>query len=88
MSKFTVDRFYDLRPRRYCWRQCLVSELLRRRDVSLWCCIMSLLNHALEHPDALERQVSKVTHMLVVVRCVGSNVSCSVHDCRLLGVGQ
>jgi hypothetical protein len=48
---------------------------------------MSLLNRALEHPDALECQVSKVMHMLVVVRCVGSNVSCSVHDCRLLGLG-
>jgi hypothetical protein len=51
MSKFTVDRFHDLRPGRYCRRWCLVSDLLRHRDVSLWCCIACLLIRALEHPD-------------------------------------
>jgi hypothetical protein len=88
MSKFTVDRFHDLRPGRYCWRRCLVSKLLCRRDCSSWCCVASLFIRAFDHPDALERQVSKVTHMLIAIRCVGSNVSCSCHVAASLVLGS
>jgi hypothetical protein len=50
------------------------------------CCV--LLIRALEHLDALERQVSKVTHMLIVVRCVGSNVSCAAMIAASLVLGS
>jgi hypothetical protein len=49
---------------------------------------MPLFIRALEHPDALERQISKVSYMLVVIRCIGSNVSYSGHDRSLLALGQ
>jgi hypothetical protein len=88
MSKFTVDRFHDLRSGRYCWRRCLLSELLHRRDVSSWHCVVSLLICALEHPDALKCQVTEVTHMLVAIGCVCSDVSRGGHDRSLLGFGQ
>jgi hypothetical protein len=88
MPKFTIDRFYDLRPGRYCWHLCLVSKLLNWRDISAWCCIVSLFVCALEQPDAFERQVSKMPHMLVIIRRIGGNVRCSSHDRSFLGLGQ
>jgi hypothetical protein len=88
MPKLTIDKFYDLSHGRYCWRRCLVSKLLCWRDVSSWCCIVSLFVLALEHPDALECQVSKMSHMLVVIRCIGSNVGYSSHDRGFFIIGQ
>jgi hypothetical protein len=88
MAKFTIDRFHDLRPGRYCWRRCLVSKLLYWRDISVWCCVVSLLVRALKHPDAFERQVSKMSYMLVIIGRIGSDVCCSSHDCSFLGFGQ
>jgi hypothetical protein len=49
---------------------------------------MSLLIHALEHPKALERQALKMSHALVIVRRIGSDVCCGSHDRSFPGLGQ
>jgi hypothetical protein len=88
MSKFTVDRLYDLRPRRYCWRCCLVPRLICYWDVSAGPCILTLFVRGLQHPDALERQAAKLSHVLVIIRRIGSNVGCGGHDRNFPSLGQ
>jgi hypothetical protein len=73
-AKLVVDRLYDLRPGRNYWRCCLVPGLLCCRGVSAWCRVATLIVCGLKHSDTFEFQVTKLSHVLVVVRCIGSNV--------------
>jgi hypothetical protein len=49
---------------------------------------MSLLIRAFKHSDALERQAAKLSHVLIIVRHIGSDVCCGGHDRSFPGLGQ